>query len=150
MTELVRWDPLRPGIGPSEVGRWSSFADDFLGLVPSLFAPLRRFRDEALRMDIGETDVAYEMAVELPGVGRDAIDLSIEENSVTISAQVPEPQDDKTSWLLRERSSGRMRRTITLPEPVDQASSEAKYVDGVLYITLKKQRASQAKRLTIH
>ena len=52
--------------------------------------------------------------------------------------------------LLRERSCGRFSRNITLPEPVDEASSEARYTDSVLYLTLQKKRASQAKRITVH
>ena len=43
-----------------------------------------------------------------------------------------------------------MTRNIRLPEAVDDTASEAKYVDGVLYLTLQKKRASQVKRLPIH
>ena len=57
---------------------------------------------------------------------------------------------DGHNWLLRERRYGKISRNIQLPEAVDDNASEAKYVDGVLYLTLQKKRASQVKRLTVH
>jgi len=53
-------------------------------------------------------------------------------------------------WLLRERTYGKFSRSISLPEPVDDTASEARFTDGVLYLTLKKKSASQTKRLAIH
>jgi HSP20 family protein len=54
------------------------------------------------------------------------------------------------NWLLRERNFGKFARNLRLPEAVDHDSSQARYADGVLYLTLQKKRASQVKRLAIH
>lgn len=132
MNELVRWDP-------------------FKAVLP-LFEPLARQASwSGPRMDVAETENAYELAVELPGVPKEAIQVGVYENTVTIGAEVAGPKAEaEQNWLLRERSYGKFSRNITLPEAVDQDSSQARYADGVLYLTLQKKRASQVKRLTIH
>ncbi|MBW8837968.1 MAG: Hsp20/alpha crystallin family protein, partial [Burkholderia sp.] len=96
-------------------------------------------------------DSAYQLAVELPGVQKDAIQVGVYENTVTIGAELPARENDaQTQWLLRERSFGKFSRSIALPEAVDDQASEARYADGVLTLTLRKKSASQTKRLTIH
>jgi len=74
---------------------------------------------------------------------------------MTAAAQAPPAagqgaQGEESNWLLRERSFGKFSRQISLPEALDDAAAEARYADGVLYLTLPKKRASQVKRLTIH
>jgi HSP20 family protein len=132
MNELVRWDP-------------------FKAVLP-LFEPLaRQTAWTGPRMDVHETENAYELAVELPGVPKEAIQVGVYENTVTIGAEVAAPNaESEQNWLLRERSYGKFSRNITLPEAVDQDASQARYADGVLYLTLQKKRASQVKRLAIH
>src|SRR5712664_1840944 len=140
MNELVRWDPFR-AVAP--------FEDSFFA-IPSLFGSLA-VRNNGPRMDVAEKDGAYQLAVELPGVKKEAIQVNVLENSVTINAELPEEQNgNDVQWLLRERSFGKLTRTIALPEAVDEEASEARYADGVLYLTLKKKSVSQAKRLTVH
>ena len=51
---------------------------------------------------------------------------------------------------MRERSLGKFSRNITLPEALDEGTSQARYTDGVLYLTLQKKRATQVKRIAIH
>ena len=128
MNELARWDP-------------------FKAVLP-LFEPVVRQAWSGPKMDLSETDAAYELAVELPGVKKEAIEVSVYENDVTITAEAT--TEEERNWLLRERSVGRFSRSIALPEAVDDAASQARYADGVLYLTLQKKRASQAKRLAVH
>ena len=139
MNELVRWDPFK-AIAPFE----SLFE------IPSLLRPLRSAAAAGPRMDVAENDNAYQLAVELPGVRKEAIQVSVYENSVTITAEVAAPEEEGAQWLLRERGYGKFSRTIALPEAVDEEASEARYNDGVLMLTLKKKSVSQQKRLTIH
>ena len=140
MNELVRRDPFRV-VAP--------FEDSFFA-IPSLFGSLA-VMNNGPRMDVAEKDGAYQLAVELPGVKKEAIQVNVLENSVTVNAELPEEQNgNEVQWLLRERSFGKLTRSIALPEAVDEEASEARYADGVLYLTLKKKSASQAKRLTVH
>jgi HSP20 family protein len=134
MNELVRWDPF---IVPA--------------LLRPVFDPMARQDWAGPRMDVRETENAYELAIELPGVPKEAIQVGVYENTVTIGAEVAEPKpEEEQSWLLRERSFGKFARNLTLADAVDQEASQARYADGVLYLTLQKKRASQLKRLTIH
>ena len=103
------------------------------------------------KMDVTETENAYELAIELAGVPKEAIQVGVYENTVTIGAEVSQPKtEEEPNWLLRERSFGKFARNLSLPEAVDQDSAQARYADGVLYLTLQKKRASQVKRLAIH
>jgi len=140
MNELVRWDPFK-ALAPFE---------DSLFAIPSLFRPISRMAATGPRMDVAENDNAYLLAVELAGVKKEAIQVNVNENTVTVSAELAEEQGADLQWLHRERTLGKFTRSITLPEAVDDEASEARFTDGVLYLTLRKKSVSQAKRLTIH
>ena len=142
MNELVRWDPFKT-VAPFE---------DSLFAIPSLFRPFTARTVGGPRMDVAENDTSYILAIELAGVKKDAIQVSVYDNTVTIAAEVPEEAQNgnDVQWLLRERTYGRFSRSISLPEPVDDTASQARFTDGVLYLTLKKKSASQTKRLAIH
>lgn len=141
MNELARWDPFRTAF---------PFGDSVFSIIPSLFQSVRPAAFQSVRMDVAETEQGYELAVDLPGIGKDSIRVSVHENTLVIEADPKASGDEKTQWLLRERGAGKVWREIALPEALDEGSSQAKYVDGVLYLTLQKKRASQAKRLTVH
>lgn len=121
-------------------------------IVPALLRPAARAGWGGPAMDVNETETAYQLAIELPGVSKEAIQVGIYENTVTIGAERAgqTAEGEESDWLLRERSFGKFSRQIALPEAVDDAAAEARYADGVLYLTLPKKRASQVKRLTVH
>lgn len=149
MNALARLEPLRNG--GAAPNPWSLLDEVFQG-VPTLFAPIaRRTTWSGPRFDVAENDKAYLLAVEMPGVARDRMKVEVYENNVTISAEAaPMPEEEGTRWLLRERATGKFSRTLTLPEAVDEDASNARFADGVLYLTLQKKRASQVRRLEIH
>ena len=71
-------------------------------MVPSFFRPLTRQAWGGPRMDVAETESPYELAVELAGVAKDALEVGVYENSVTITAEVSEPKaDGEQRWLVR-------------------------------------------------
>lgn len=143
MNELARWDPFKSVV---------PFGESLFDVVPTLLRPVTRSAAwSGARMDVAENDKSYQLAIELPGIPKDSIQVSVYENTVTITGEAAAPQEqDGVNWLLRERSYGKLTRNIQLPEAVDDTASEARYADGVLYLTLQKKRASQVKRLTIH
>ena len=126
------------------------FEGSLLDVVPTFFRPFSRESWAGPKMDVSETENAYELAVELPGVSKEAIQVGVYDNSIIITAELAAPKAEEQNWLLRERSYGKFSRNITLPEGVDEESSQARFADGVLYLTLQKKRASQVKRLAIH
>lgn len=138
-----------------DIARWDPFEDNPFDIFPAFLRPAGRRQGQTAwtpRMDVYEREGAYGMAVELPGVNKDAIQVSIYDNRVTINAETREEKEagNEETWLLRERSLGKITRSVTLPEAVDEAAAEARHVDGVLYLSLPKKQASRSKRLTIH
>lgn len=104
-----------------------------------------------IKVDIKETDKAYTVQAEIPGVGKDDIHVAVEGGVVTLSAEVKQ-QDAQTKdeKLLRsERYYGMVSRSFQLPREVDGAAASAKYDNGVLVLTLPKKTAAGSKRITI-
>ena len=104
-----------------------------------------------IKMDVSETENGYLVHSEMPGVKKEDIDVAIEGNQVTISAEVKREWEKKDSdRLLRsERYFGNIYRSFTLPVELDEAACEAKYDDGVLQLKLVTKAAAPGKRLAI-
>jgi HSP20 family protein len=102
-------------------------------------------------VDIAETDAAYTVTLDMPGVAKDDVKVSIEGRRVDIEAQTPQaaqPQDSQRI-VYRERAASRYARSFTLPSELDQAQSTAKLENGVLSLTLAK-RAKASTRIQIN
>jgi HSP20 family protein len=104
-----------------------------------------------IKIDVSETDGQYAVKAEIPGVRKEDIDVRVDGNMVTISAEVKtEKEEKKGSRVLRqERQHGYASRSFTLACPVDDARAEANYQDGVLELKLPKKTESTSKRLSI-
>lgn len=103
------------------------------------------------RVDVSENDNAYVLRAEIPGVKKSDINVSIDGDTVAIGAEVRSEKDVKNGdrVLRAERYYGKVYRAFTLGQSVDEATTSAKYTDGVLELTLPKKAAVQAKRITI-
>lgn len=103
------------------------------------------------RVDVAESDTAYTLRAELPGVKKDDIKISIDGDQVTISAETAAQKEVKEGEhvLRTERYSGKYYRAFALGTAVDEDATSARYVDGVLELTLPKKLAAAAKRITI-
>ncbi len=109
-------------------------------------------RGEVLRakVDVAEQNGAYKVTAELPGVKKDDIRVSIDGPQVTLEAEVKQEKETKEERALHsERVFGKLTRSFTLPQEVDEAKAEAKFRDGVLELTLPKKAATQRKQITI-
>ena len=136
----------------ANIARWDPLEDSLFDIFPAFFGrpAMVRAGDMGMRMDVTETDREYRVSVEVPGVPKNSIQVSIDRNNLTISA---ERREEKTAgedagWILRERVIGKVSRSLALPNAVDESNSEARYVDGVLHLTLPKM--ASMKRLAIH
>jgi HSP20 family protein len=131
-------------------------------LFRGLFKPVHVVRDSArnsavaIKVDVTERDDAYVVHAEIPGVNRDDIQVTIEGNQVTISAEIKKEtvatNGDTTSGervLRSERYHGAVYRSFVLPVELDEAASEAKYQNGVLELKLTKKPALAGRKLTI-
>jgi HSP20 family protein len=103
------------------------------------------------RVDVSENDSAYTLRAEIPGVKKNDINVSIDGDTVAISAEVKSEKDvkDGERVLRSERYYGKVYRAFTLGQAVDESSASAKYADGVLELALPKKAAVQAKRISI-
>ncbi|MGE5648829.1 Hsp20/alpha crystallin family protein [Noviherbaspirillum sp. UKPF54] len=147
MANLTRFDPFR------EMMRLDPFrnADDFFKEF-SMLPSLRGFEPEPrIRMDVSETEQAYTVKADIPGVKKDDIKISIEGNTVSIRAETKEEKQEKMegNMMRSERYFGEQYRSFTLPQEVDESKAEAKYQDGVLSLTLPKKAGATSKQITI-
>jgi HSP20 family protein len=100
--------------------------------------------------DVRETEKAIELKVDLPGVTPDAIEVKLERNVLTLSAErKAESRDEKDGWVRQERSWGRFARSFVLPETVEGTTPEAAYKHGVLTVTLPKKELAQPKSFKV-
>jgi HSP20 family protein len=98
--------------------------------------------------DIDETDDAFEIDVELPGVKKRAIDVSVEGRRVTISG---EREDKERVGVLRRRTRGvgHFRYEVTLPGALDENGVKASLRDGVLTVRVPKATGEAPRRIEI-
>jgi HSP20 family protein len=103
------------------------------------------------RVDVAERNGAYVVTAELPGVKKEDIHVTIDGAQVTLEAQVKQEKEaSKDERVLHtERVFGKVSRSFTLPQEVDDAKAEAKFRDGVLELTLPKKAAAQRKQISI-
>jgi HSP20 family protein len=103
------------------------------------------------RVDVSETENAYTVHAEIPGVKKEDINISIDGDQIAISAEVKNEKEarDGERTLRTERYYGKVYRAFQLGQPVDENTASAKYNDGILELTLPKKAAASAKRITI-
>lgn len=89
-------------------------------------------------VDIVETETAFEVALDICGVPRDAIDVRLQDDRLTVSG-ARAPGDAAEVCHYRERPVGRFTRAFTFRTPVDADGIEAKLADGVLSLSVPKQ-----------
>lgn len=129
------------------------------------FDPLRGFEDmlrefrqpgllrqeaPAIRLDVDESDQAYTISAEIPGVRKEDIKVDIDGNRVAISAERKRESEEKQGNSVRsERHWGRQYRSFALQTPVDESKAEARYDNGVLKLVLPKKTDAGGRRLSI-
>lgn len=103
-------------------------------------------------LDVAEGERNYLVSMELPGIAKEDVKITIEGRRVSVSAksQREESPKDGERVIYRERSSSSFARSFTLPEEIDQEASEAKLDHGVLSLTLTKKRVSASRQLPIN
>ena len=136
--------------------RYSPFNERFDDLFNGFFVRPAALDDQTqprvtIRMDVTEDDKAYKVHAEVPGAKKEDVHVTIDGNQIAISAEATTRKEQKEGEkvLRSERSYGKAYRAFTLAQEVDEASAEAKYIDGVLELTLPKKAAAAATRLSI-
>jgi HSP20 family protein len=145
MANVTRFDPRTDYVG--------DLVDDFFKgfLVRPVAYEGGREALPRMKVDVAEKNGAYVVTAELPGVKKEDIQVSIDGAQVTLAAEVKREreasQDERE--LHTERVYGKLSRSFTLPQEVDEAKAQAKFKDGVLELTLPKKAAAQRKQIAI-
>lgn len=149
---LTRWQ--RP-----EVSNWPGFRlADLRDEIDRLFdAPLSELaRSTQLlsgwtpALDIHEDKDNVVVKVELPGMKKEDIDLSLHDGCLSISGERKSEEKFKDAEVYRaERFVGRFQRTVSLPSPVAADKVKAQYKDGILTVTLPKTEEAKPKHIDV-
>ena len=96
--------------------------------------------------DIYETESSYVIAMDLPGIDRNALELDVDDSRLVVKGTraITEPKQHRS-----ERPRGKFLRTFSVPGSVDQAKIGAEYKDGVLHIRLPKRSEQKPKKIDI-
>lgn len=110
-----------------------------------------RMQERMPLVDIIERDEDILMKAELPGIKKEDLDISVTDNSVSISATKSEEKEEKRGeYYRREISRGMISRTVALPANIDSEKVEATFKDGVLELTLPKVERSKRRSIEVH
>jgi HSP20 family protein len=101
-------------------------------------------------VDVAENDQEVTVRAEVPGIKPEELSVTVSGNQLVLSGEKKEEVEDKAKGYHRMESRyGSFRRSIPLPEVVDQGQVEAEYANGVLTIHLKKSPASAPKKIDV-
>jgi HSP20 family protein len=142
MTTLVRWDPLREAAAMhTELSRLMNGLFEGNGRQAQAWVPT---------MDVWETDDSVHYAFDLPGLSQDAIQVEVENGTLTVSAtRAREQKPDSDRFHRFERRFGTFSRSIGLPAGVSDDAIDASYVNGVLEISVPKPEQPKPKRIEV-
>ena len=141
MANITRFDPF------------TDFDDLFKGfLVRPLRYDLEAPAQMNIKVDVTRTDDTYCVKAEMPGIKKDDISVSIDGGQVTIAGEVKKEKEEKKGEevIRSERYYGKVARSFTLPQEVDEAKAQAKYADGVLNLTLPVKSKAGSRKLTVN
>jgi HSP20 family protein len=134
----------RPGLVWPGFGRLTSLQDELDRLFES---PLTGW---APALDVQEDKDNFTVRVELPGLKREDIEVSLQDGALVISGERKSEKVEEGAVIHRqERFYGKFQRALTLPEPVAADKVKADYKDGVLAVTLPKTEEARPKKIDV-
>lgn len=135
------------GLAPRKKGEVSSrdlFDRVFDNALASFGRGFSDFSGFSPSLDVRETDKAYEIIVELPGLDEKEIDVSVEDDVLTIKGEKKVENEDKgDKYHVVERSYGSFSRSLRLPADVEVENLKANYKKGILTLDLPKSEKAQ-------
>jgi len=138
---MQRWDPFRDLRQMDETMNrlWRGF-----GTTPA------STEDWNIAIDVVQRPDEVVVKASTPGIKPETIDLSIEDNVLTLRAErKPDFEDNKSVYLIQERPTGTFYRALRLPETVDSGNVQSSYENGVLTIVMPKAEEKKKKQIKI-
>lgn len=108
-----------------------------------------RWRGGLMPMDAFEKNGVYTLKFDLPGVGPDHVDLTVDSGILRVTVDRKIEDTEGANWLLRERATGTTSREIRLGNRLDSSAVEASYDQGVLTVTLPIKEEAKPRRVSI-
>jgi HSP20 family protein len=140
MSNTTRWNPFREIVAMQEAMD-RILEENWRGLQPT---------NNHLQTDIHETESAYLVLANIPGVNADQININLHDGILTISVSTPPPTGaENTRVLIQERYYGTVTRRFNLPQPVNIEGAEATYEGGVLALRLPKRTETQPRHIPV-
>ena len=143
MSTLIRWNPLRE-MAELQTAMNRLFDDNWRAAWPVVDT------SSMLPLDVYEADNGYTVIAALPGVEQNNINITLHQNVLTLSAEIPQYElQEGQRALIVERPAGKLTRSITLPRPINADQVEAIHENGVLTLTLPFSLEAQPKRINV-
>ena len=101
-------------------------------------------------VDVREDGDHIYVEAELPGFRKNDVDITLENQTLTIAAQRKEEKEQRGELLLHERRYTQFLRSFTLPPIVDEKTVDAKLNDGILTITLNKREETKPRKVAVN
>ena len=151
---LIRYQTPSSAMWPS-LNRWANLRDDLDTLLELPFftggaRQAQLFTGWTPALDLYQNNDNVVAVVELPGMRKEDIEISLQDGTLTISGERKEERTEENGATRTERSTGKFRRTITLPTRVDVNNVSASYKDGILTVTLPKAEEAKPKQIQIN
>ncbi len=149
---LIRYQTPSSVVLPS-LDRWASLRDEIDSLLELPFwsgfsRQSQLFSNWTPALDLYQTNDNIVAVVELPGMRKEDIEISLHDGTLSISGERKEETKDGAART--ERVTGKFRRSVTLPTRVDSSKVAASYKDGVLTVTLPKAEEAKPKQIQIN
>lgn len=134
----------------NNLARKGDFFDQMMNnFLDDDFLTPQNYFGNSFRVDLKENDNEYIVEADLPGIKKEAIDLSYENNYLTVTAKREDTVEDKSgNYVRRERSYGEFKRSFYI-DNVDESKIDASFNDGVLRINLPKIDKTKISRRRI-
>jgi len=162
---ISRYDPFREGLSLKRAMD-QLFEQSFIR-PRGMFGPAEEEAAFA-PMDVCETDQGYEVCMAIPGVKPDDIELTVQQNILTVRGRCSSPMEvpaqekqqaqaaeqgvrkpERKNWLMREIPTGTFQRSVTFDRPVDVDNVRTTCENGILTISLPVTQASMPRRITL-
>lgn len=125
--------------------------NDITSFFDNIWEPVFKTEDRIPKIDIEETEKEIIVSAEMPGVDKKDIKVDLNDDRITISFEKKENKDEKKgkTYRLIEQSYGKFTRSFTLPAPVKSENAKAEYKNGILKLTLLKQKETKIHQIKI-
>jgi HSP20 family protein len=145
MAQLIPFNYRRSDLSPHSL---FNMMDDFFN---DAWPVSRTLMHDTFKVDVQESDSAYTIEAEMPGIQKEEINLSLNDDRLTISVERKEnTEENKENYVHRERRYSSMQRSIYLADAFDEGIN-ASLSDGVLKVVIQKRaKAEISKKIEIN